>query len=97
MSPETLEALKGSIEKWRKIVEKIGEDHGTQNCPLCRLFHSDYREEDDCCAGCPVHEHTELSLCMGTPYDNYTENPSTKNANAELEFLRSLLPKEAGE
>ena len=38
MNKETLEALKGSIEKWRKIVEEGDEDRGSSSCPLCQLF-----------------------------------------------------------
>jgi hypothetical protein len=102
VNPETLEALKGSIEKWRKIVEEKGEDRHCQNCPLCQLFHG-----DDDCNGCPVQEATRRPHCAHTPYYEYAElsdlygRASTTDAmnaaRAELEFLRSLLPKETTE
>lgn len=98
MNPETLEALKGSIEKWRTIVEENGYDEGTANCPLCRLF----RYND--CVGCPVSAATGNEGCHGSPYDNWFALNGHQNkadipgrfaaARAELDFLRSLLPKE---
>jgi hypothetical protein len=102
VSPETLEALKGSIEKWRKIVEENGADHHARNCPLCQIFHG-----DDDCNGCPVQSATGKSHCEKTPYTKYVifsddygcaSSPTAmKYAYAELEFLRGLLPKEASE
>jgi hypothetical protein len=105
MTPETLEALKGSIEKWWKIVEENGADEGIDNCPLCHLYW------DDECVGCPVSEAMDSILCDGTPYhiqwsplvlrDEWPTVADTPEkltaARAELEFLRSLLPKEVGE
>jgi len=35
---KALEALKGSIKKWERIVEGTGVDEGADNCPLCELF-----------------------------------------------------------
>jgi hypothetical protein len=96
MNPETLEALKGSIEKWRKIVEEGGEDRGRWNCPLCTLFFK------NCCLDCPVRDATSAPNCHETPYDDWSkldaytaDTPLEKErARAELNFLRSLLPKE---
>jgi hypothetical protein len=96
MTPETLEALKGSIEKWQRIEAGADTDKGTDNCPLCQLFHEDHRLTDGAsCDGCPVSDRTGKLFCRGTPYMDYTGDGKTKaNARAELEFLRSLLPKE---
>ena len=99
MNPETLEALKGSIEKWRKIIEEGGEDRGTVNCPLCALFYA------HCCGGCPVFHRSHAWNCDNTPYvawckvvDRKTRRAETEEARsaarAELDFLSSLLPKE---
>lgn len=88
MSSETLEALLGSIAKWRGIVAGTMKDEGQDNCPLCQTF---YRGD---CDGCPVKEHTGEELCQGTPYMDYTEERRypVEVAQAELDFLISLLP-----
>src|SRR5947209_6256825 len=52
MEAATLQALKGSIAKWEKIVAGTGADGGRADCPLCSLFY----EYD--CAGCPVAAST---------------------------------------
>ena len=98
MSPGTLEALKGSIEKWRRIVEEGDINEGSDNCPLCRLFIGDD------CEGCPVAEAAEPE-CFGTPYWDFQDADTNDSwradtdekmiaARAELDFLCSLLPKE---
>jgi hypothetical protein len=100
MNPETLAALKGSIEKWRKIVEEAGEDEGASNCPLCQLL---WPRNHGSCLGCPVQAASGRYYCKGTPYEEWSERDfvsaveedgSMKLACAELAFLRSLLPKE---
>lgn len=87
MDPATLVALKGSIAKWEGIV--AGGPEG--DCPLCLMFFRG-RPIEDICVGCPVMERTGRRMCRGTPYWDDT-NP--KQAQAELDFLKSLLPKEA--
>jgi len=104
MDAKTLEALKGSIKKWEKIVGGTEIDNGRLNCPLCELF------EDKRCLGCPVFEQTAVSGCDGTPYEKWINHqeyrhfensgvwmvycPTCKElAQKELDFLRSLLPK----
>lgn len=98
MNPETLEALKGSIEKWRKIVEEGAHNRGAMDCPLCDLF---MKSHD--CDGCPVREFSGVRYCRRTPYPTYMNMAAAHGhgsdealtaARAELEFLRSLLPKE---
>lgn len=104
MEKETLKALKGSIAKWRRIVDRNGPDKGGQNCPLCNVLS---------CGYCPVAQKAKRSCCGGTPYIEWCRrieviNPiafdaevlrhngdptARKIAKAELKFLESLLPK----
>lgn len=109
MDPETLAALRGSIQKWRDIVAGTGSDLGTENCPLCLLFHDNEVEDDEGdmrnCDGCPVSEHSGNDECSGTPFSTWIKltvdqgserralTPKhTRAAQAELDFLISLLP-----
>lgn len=87
---EIVRALLGSIEKWKAIVDGTGVDDGPHNCPLCQLF------IEHVCDDCPVAESAEQPYCDGTPYIDYCDEPSTENAQKELDFLRSLLVKRAG-
>ena len=92
MDKATLTALKQSIEKWEK--RAAGDRSlplGVDNCPLCQLFHP------YCSRGCPVAGKTGQSTCNGTPYHTYINDRTDKNAKAELEFLKSLLPPEEKE
>lgn len=87
MDDATLTALKGSIAKWEAIVAGTGVDLGGSNCPLCKMFVRINGE----CKGCPVMEVTGFDNCERTPYYEYDpEEPET--AQAELDFLKSLLP-----
>lgn len=98
MPHATLAALRGSIAKWRDIVAGTAEDKGNENCPLCSLFLSKN------CTGCPVSVASGQVHCWGTPYQKwcavigYTKQRYAYNATsraaaqAELDFLRSLLP-----
>ncbi len=103
MDPATLEALRGSIRKWEAIVAGTGTDNGPDNCPLCRMFHSEYFDDGDdtpCCLGCPVADAVKNTGCAGTPYEDYDNaEPDSQeqhdHAERELAFLKSLLPKEA--
>lgn len=67
MNVRTLIALRGSIEKWEKIVDGSGTDEGTRNCPLCVEFNT----EDNKCEGCPVKESTGRGFCSGTPFEKW--------------------------
>lgn len=106
MDEKTLTALKGSIKKWEDIVAGHGADLGPTNCPLCIEFYGNEFGKD--CSGCPVYEHTGKIHCGGTPYSDFYAGPIpisghspedreelTQQAQAELDFLRSLLPKDA--
>lgn len=93
MNKETLEALQGSIRKWENIVAGTEEDEGQRNCPLCQLFCT----EESHCDNCPVAQAVQADYCNATPYATYRIIPSIKNAKAELDFLKSLLPAQTGE
>ena len=105
MNAKTLKALKGSIEKWEKIVNETGKDSGWTNCPLCDLF---LHSED--CRHCPIFEKTNQSYCKNTPYTTWEAHQEKKHdeefppyiiqcptckklAQKEVDFLKSLLPK----
>ena len=98
MAPRTLEALQGSIAKWEAIVAGTGEDEGSFNCPLCHRF-ANHRQDDQQCLDCPVMKVTGKKHCYGSPYHDFVraeedgdKNEMTKRAQAELDFLKSLLP-----
>jgi hypothetical protein len=93
MDAATLEALKGSIAKWEGIVAGTTRDDGADNCPLCALFNTDdYDRIENACEGCPVQKSAGIGFCMQTPYYAYRHLKTTEAAQAELDFLRSLLP-----
>ena len=110
MDEKTLEALKGSIRKWEKIVDGTGIDDGNDNCPLCHLFLNDW------CEKCPVFQKNNQEFCSHTPYSQWNRHHDDRHqkweenedgyriigkcrtckklAREELEFLQSLLPKD---
>lgn len=108
MDEKTLTALQGSIAKWRAIVDGTGADDGPCNCPLCKMFllgadGKVFRRDSERCKGCPIPEETGQISCDGTPYWEYVEAEEAGAdkdelqplAQAELDFLISLLPVEA--
>lgn len=73
-----------------------GEDLGSRNCPLCRLFINKR------CEGCPVSKASGKVSCFGTPYERYstakwTDQPERvlEMAKLELKFLRLLHPQKS--
>lgn len=68
MNTETLQALCDSIEHWKRMVDNgvTDKDKPTgKQCALCKMFcvpGSSY------CVGCPVYEHTGITLCENTPF-----------------------------
>lgn len=104
MPPETLEALRLSIKHWEENVAAVypaAASIGSDGCALCQKF------RDNDCVGCPVAEHTNKEACKGTPYypaisalHLWLGEPKDAShreqwriaAQAELDFLRSLLP-----
>lgn len=64
MKKETLEALKKSIAKWKRIVRSPKAlDEAESNCALCLIFREEFQ-----CGGCPVCERTGHSECQYTPF-----------------------------
>jgi hypothetical protein len=104
MNEDTLKALQGSIAKWEAIVAGTGAD-GYENCPLCARFNTGPLR---CARGvelCPVRIASKRFGCDGTPYEKWAhafdEEPEPVKATtpelvalaqAELDFLKSLLP-----
>lgn len=89
MKPETLEALKKSIEHWERMAcgnRMPGEEVGPHCCALCRRFNTVFvgggREES--CKECPVFEKTNLKFCDGTPYDTVEDAQVEYASNTEL-------------
>lgn len=77
MDTKTLDALRGSIQKWRDILDGTDQDEGAQNCPLCKEFYDrtnpDDPEDDAECFGCPVRNATGEPACAGSPYKDWME------------------------
>lgn len=85
MDEVTFAALNASIEAWElKLVTKDPRKikMGRAWCPLCLLFNTRGMSDDDTCYGCPVSS---------------ARNAWRAAAQAEIDFLRSLLPKEDGQ
>jgi hypothetical protein len=98
MDARTLEALKASIEKWKrnaKVWSIFNAKIKSKDCPLCRMF----VQSTGSCVGCPVNGRTGERLCQDTPYLEafayYTLGDVTAfqaAAQKEVAFLESLLP-----
>ncbi len=101
MDERTLTALKASIEKWERNAQaEMPTDvlTGVEDCPLCELFFSKV------CEGCPVAEAVNAIYCRRTPYgradqlqrlwggDDAAASDFHAAAQAEVDFLKSLLP-----
>lgn len=72
MDARTLEALKGSIQKWENIVAGTDADRGAENCALCAMFADNMDDEGGECEGCPVKKAVRASGCTRTPYFDYS-------------------------
>lgn len=107
MDARTLEALKASIQHWEQnasINDLHEADVNWHSCALCMEFNSSTRpdDEENNCSGCPLSEKTGTQYCEKTPFmgawDAVHLSPDLetfkKHAQAELDFLRSLLPAE---
>lgn len=99
MDQRALDALKGSIAKWKGIVAGTDADYGVKNCPLC----AQYWNND--CEGCPIKNHTGYGECEDTPYQEWCDHlwhsglkantpEKLRDAQRMLDFLMSLLPAE---
>jgi len=93
----TEKALRKSIAHWERIVENGGEDL-EERCALCDRYMPGrgHRVIGGCNTldGCPVYNKTGEDSCGGSPYETwfYISDKLTW-AEAELSFLKSLLPK----
>lgn len=102
---EAIEAHAKSVEHWERLASgkrKPGESIGPDYCALCALFWKPAARHVNC-DGCPVKETTGRGGCLKTPYGEAEkaeehaglDSPEFRlAAQAELEFLRSLRPKE---
>ena len=108
MNKETLNALKGSIKKWENIIQGTAGDQGSHNCPLCKVFIAGgckkcpvaLKTKRTDCTGTP---YMEWAMATKDQWGRLSLAPSvgalaisTKEiaaAKAELNFLKSLLPK----
>lgn len=103
------EALEKSIQHWRENVEAETPDKASvkaDDCALCALFANEDMEYYEICIGCPVMHGTGQDSCEGSPYykavdalrywkaGTSTREAFTAAAQAELDFLISLRPKE---
>ena len=105
MDKNTLKALKGSIKKWEKIVDGTGEDDGKYNCPLCQKFINincdgcpvAEKTKKSFCCGSPIDDWGDycpnvMIPCKISDFPKSAQAKATRLAQAELDFLRSLLP-----
>ena len=111
MNQQALTALRGSIAHWENnLAAKSPAEVSTRwrDCPLCVSFIE--RDEDwgSGCRSCPVYAFTGEQYCHETPFEaaenaleNWSEDMPGSEADwqaaaqAELDFLKSLLPSEA--
>ena len=65
---EQTDALEGAIAKWRGICEEGKADHGTIDCPCCKIWET---KEDFSliCKGCPIEQYTGVTGCDLKPYE----------------------------
>lgn len=107
MDEKTKAALVGSIEHWKRIVNRTpGETIGAPSCDLCQMFLLRVRGTN--CEGCPVAEASGRPGCGNTPYVAASDSleldvsrgvkcmsmisdRSVELARKELAFLESLL------
>lgn len=110
MDDKTLTALRASIAHWEENVAAKSVAHAavySEACPLCTIYWPEGGEQ--ICADCPVGSEADAAGCMGTPwekaeraYELWRNVPTEENilawritAQAELDFLKSLLPEGA--
>jgi len=103
MDDETLKALREEIERWEMIIDEEGVD--VRNSPLCDLFLLSL-----CIGCPVVTIGGARAGCQDSPYWNWVDHQleehgkengykvycatCKKLAQKELDFLKSLLPKE---
>lgn len=89
------EAFAISIAKWTTLKLAMTanphypiDDSGLTTCGLCMLHFK--TNQENACRTCPVYQATRRKGCEGTPYDDYCDSPTAKNAQAEIDFLISV-------
>jgi hypothetical protein len=108
MDKSTLVALKQSIKHWEENLVICQESKsisdilksislGSMACALCNKFTCGK------CGGCPISDRTGCACCHESPYMNISKvydksarcyKPTMiKYVKAEIDFLKSLLPK----
>ena len=103
MEKETKVALQESIEHWERLrdgTQRRGETTGVLDCALCQRFYPSCQRRNE--ELCPVYMSTGWSLCRKSPYkkatvafhNNFKKAERYNLINAEVQFLKSLLPKE---
>lgn len=93
MKKKTLEALHGSVQKWRDIVTEGAIGRGVRDCPLCQIFYAP--GSATCCEGCLVNKKTGQKFCRGTPYPDFVRVQGVERKRAAIamyDFLVGLLP-----
>ena len=65
VSQATMDAINGSIAKWRKVVKGGYTENCYNDCPLCHLHNTGMTAP---CEHCPIKLQTEVEYCCNTPY-----------------------------
>lgn len=71
MDPLTLQALRESIEHWRRLATQgfTKEEYpDSEQCSLCKEFAWPLGNPDSACKDCPVYHKTQRVGCFNTPY-----------------------------
>jgi hypothetical protein len=107
MDQATLNALKASIRHWQENVDAETPDDATTSASACALCAKFIRHTKGKCYECPIFAQTGETGCGDTPYDfadsmldEWDTDPEDADkkaawraaAQAELDFLKSLLP-----
>lgn len=89
MDKTALNALRGSIKKWEKIIACTEVDRGPDNCPLCLEYNTVGKDSFDC-VGCPVFKKIGQEYCEGTPYRVFYDHHHNFHRTG-LVFFASIL------
>jgi len=91
MEEKILKALKGSIEKWKRIVAGKGQDRKYRNCPLCGLILLGYTGQSCFENKCPVAILSHKEGCEATPWEEWESHHQEKHPKA-VEYMRVQCP-----
>lgn len=101
MRISTLSAIQASVAHWERMQAnwpESAESPDVDECALCQLFYNS-THWDHCCYSCPIFNVTGQRFCIGTPYhaaarafDGADAAAWQAAAQAEIDFLKSLLP-----